>query len=174
MTDEAEACPAAAPRWYALWLMANSEFVVEDALRGYGIESFLPTWDDKTQWSDRKKVIRRPLFPGYIFARCDDGPRREILRIAGVLEVLPKSLNPQPVDSAEIENLKRALAARLPAIPCPYMSGQEVLIESGPLAGVKGIVERTKNGTLVIIRIEMLQRAVAVTLDAADVVRAAA
>ena len=57
--------------WYALWVMSNAEFVVEDALRAHRIESFLPTWTETVQWSDRKKVIQRPLFPGYLFARCD-------------------------------------------------------------------------------------------------------
>lgn len=170
--------PLAAPgaRWYAVWVMSNAEFVVEDALRGYGIESFLPTWTEVTQWSDRKKTIHRPLFPGYLFARCDPsenerGPRREILRIAGVIEVLPSNLSPAPVDPAEIENLRRMLAADLPFTPCKYVTGDEVLIDSGPLAGVRGIVQRTKDGTRVIVKIEMLKRAVSVEIDFRDLVK---
>jgi transcription antitermination factor NusG len=166
------------PRWYALWVMSNAEFVVEEALRGYGIESFLPTWTEVTQWSDRKKTIQRPLFPGYLFARCDQsgnerGPRREILRIAGVIEVLPSSLSPMPVDAADIENVRRMLASGVPATPCQYITGDAVLIESGPLAGVKGIVQRTKNGTRVVVKIEMLKRAVSVEIDFRDLVKAA-
>ena len=165
-------------RWYAVWVMSNAEFVVEDALRGYGIESFLPTWTEVTQWSDRKKTIQRPLFPGYLFARCDQsgnerGPRREILRIAGVIEVLPNNLSPSPVDPADIENIRRVLSAGYPAIPCPYITGEVVAIESGPLAGVKGIVQRTKNGTRVVVKIEMLKRAVSVEIDFKDLVTAA-
>lgn len=169
--------PAAA-RWYAIWVLSNAEFVVEEALRGYGIESFLPTWTEVTQWSDRKKTIHRPLFPGYLFARCDQseterGPRREILRIAGVIDVLPNSLSPSPVDVADIENIRRVLASGVPAIPCKYITGDAVQIESGPLAGVKGIVQRTKNGTRVVVKIEMLKRAVSVEIDFKDLVKAA-
>src|ERR1019366_1165866 len=33
--------------WYALHVLANAEFVVEEALIGYGIEACLPTWSAK-------------------------------------------------------------------------------------------------------------------------------
>lgn len=166
--------PPKTPAWYALYVMSNSEFVVEDALRGYGIESFLPTWAEVTQWSDRKKTIHRPLFPGYLFARCDERQRRDIARIAGVIEILPSKMNPAPVDPADIANVKRALAADLPMTPCRYITGDEVLIDSGPLAGVRGIVQRTKDGTRVIVKIEMLKRAVSVEIDFRELVKAAA
>jgi transcriptional antiterminator NusG len=162
------------PHWYALWVMSNAEFTVLDALYGYQIEAFLPTWTEITQWSDRKKTIRRPLFPGYLFVRCDAKQRVLLTRIAGVIEVLPTSMNPLPVDPAEIENVRRALAAGLPMKPCAYVSGDEVVIDSGPLAGVKGIVQRTKNGTRVVVKIEMLQRAVSVEIDALDLMKATA
>jgi transcriptional antiterminator RfaH len=160
--------------WYAIYVMSNAEFTVEDALLAYGIESFLPTWADETTWSDRQKTIMRPLFPGYLFARCEGAPRDEIFRIAGVLEVLPSKMKPLPVDPADIENIRLALASGLKMKPCDYVSGDEVLIESGSLAGVKGIVLRTKNGERVVVRIEMLHRSVSVELDARDVVKAAA
>lgn len=158
-------------RWYALYVMSNAEFVVEEALRGYGIESFLPTWSEVTVWSDRKKTIHRPLFPGYLFARCDESQLREIPRIAGVIEILPSKLNPAPVDPADIANVRRALAADLPMTPCRYITGDEVLIDSGPLAGVRGIVQRSKDGTRVIVKIEMLKRAVRVEIDFRDLVK---
>jgi transcription antitermination factor NusG len=182
VTDEREACPllarSAQSSWFAVWVFAHAEFVVEEALIGYGIETFLPTWAETTQWSDRKKTIIRPLFPGYLFVRCADSadgrrePRREILRVAGVIEVLPTNLNPQPVDGEQIENIRRALASRQPTAPCPYVPGDEIVIDRGPLTGVKGIVQRTKQGTRVIVRVEMLHRAISVEVAASDVLKA--
>lgn len=157
--------------WYAVWVMSNAEFVVEDALRGHKIETFLPTWTDITQWSDRKKVIQRPLFRGYLFARCEDRRLPEIVRIAGVIDILPECLNPAPVDPADIDNVRRMLAAGVAAKPCDYVTGDEVLIDSGPLAGVRGIVQRSKNGTRVVVKIELLRRAVSVEVDYDDLVK---
>ena len=178
VTDVAGACSdsspndaPALPRWYAIYVMSNAEFVVEDALRSHGIEMFLPTWIQVTQWIDRKKKVARPLFPGYLFARCTEERRPEILRIAGVIEILPSSLKPIPVDAADIKNVRRTLESGLPTVPCPYITGDAVLIDSGPLAGVKGIVQRTKDGTRVVVKIEMLQRAVSVEIDSRDLVK---
>ena len=154
--------------------MSRSEFVIEDALEAHGIESFLPTWLETIQWSDRVKTIKRPLFPGYIFARCRAVSRNELVRIAGVIAILPSSLNPLPVDAAEIENVRRALASGAPMKPCDYVAGDAVSIDTGPLAGVKGIVQRTKNGTRVIVKIEILRRAVSVEIDAGELVKEAA
>lgn len=180
VTDEAGACSLLnAPRpssWYALHVLANAEFVVEEALdRAHGIEVFLPTWAERTEWSDRQKTTIRPLFPGYLFVNCDIAfCQSHLSRIPGIIKVLPTSLNPQPVDAEQIENVRRALATRLPATPCPYITGDVVLIDKGPLAGVKGIVQRTKRGTEVIIRVELLRGCVSVHVDAADVLKAEA
>ncbi|MES2136109.1 MAG: UpxY family transcription antiterminator [Pseudomonadota bacterium] len=159
------------PNWYAIWVMSNAEFVVEDALLNLDIEPFLPTWIETVQWSDRKKEITRPLFRGYLFARCADRRVPEIAQIAGVIKVLPDNLTPAPVDKAELENVRRLLHSGLAMKVCDYVQGDAVEIERGPLAGVKGIVQRTKQGTRVIVKIEILRRAVSVTIDAEDLVK---
>lgn len=156
--------------WYALWVLSNAEFLVADALRADGIAVFLPTWTDVTQWSDRRKEVQRPLFRGYLFARCEPRAFRAILDIAGMIDILPSSMHPLSLDKAEIDNVRHALNSGLKALPCEYLTGDPVLIDRGPLAGVKGIVQRTKNGTRVVVKIEMLQRAVSVEVDSRDVV----
>jgi transcription termination/antitermination protein NusG len=157
--------------WYAIFVLSNAEFVVEDALRTHGIDVYLPTWTEVTTWSDRKKKVQRPLFRGYLFARCDAGQLQHIPHIAGVIQILPSNLKPQPVDDADIDNVRRTMKLPFPAKPCEYVTGDAVLIDSGPLAGVKGIVRRTKNGTSVVVKIELLQRAVSVEIESRDLVK---
>lgn len=159
------------PRWYAIWVMSHAEFVIEDAIECMRIEVFLPTWNEVTQWTDRKKTIRRPLFPGYLFACCEQRMLGAVLRVAGVIHILPNSLKPEPVPGEELTSIRRALASGLPMKPCPYVAGDAVLIDHGPLAGVKGLVQRTRNGTIVVVKIEMLQRAVCVEISADELVK---
>lgn len=164
--------------WYAIWVMSRAEFIVRARLDLLGIESFLPTYDEKVEWSDRRKITTRPLFPGYIFARFDPfepremsnvAYRDEVMKSAGVVDILPSSMNPQPVDPSQLEIVHRVIRAGLDAEPCQYISGDEVEIETGPLSGIRGIVQRTKTGHRLIVRIEMLHRAISVELDACDV-----
>ncbi len=56
------------------------------------------------------------------------------------------------------------------AEPHPYLTvGKRVRVSNGPLAGMEGILSRRKGKFRVVISIELVQRAVAVDVDAADV-----
>src|SRR2546430_13551223 len=44
---------------------------------GQGLECFLPLYKSIRRWSDRKKELEQPLFPGYLFCRFDFENRRD-------------------------------------------------------------------------------------------------
>jgi transcription antitermination factor NusG len=64
--------------------------------------------------------------------------------------------------------MQKVLSAQLPVLPHPYLrEGQRVRVIHGPLAGVEGILVRTKpTKGLLVLSIELLQRSVAVEVDA--------
>lgn len=169
----AEASPpyvfgAVSVTWWALRLRSNQEFRVEAFLTGHGIESFLPTWRERVRWTDREKTTVRPLFPGYIFVRCDRAQIIDALRVPGVVQILPTSIDPIEVSDADIANVRDVLASGLMASPCAYVAGETVTIESGPLAGVSGVVVRTKGATRLVVRVPMIGGAVNVEVGADD------
>jgi transcription antitermination factor NusG len=162
-----------APAWYALRTLSNAHFIVRSRLEESGLETFLPTYTEESRWSDRVKKLARPLFPGYIFARVDPHRLREILATPGVVDVLPSRMRPEQIREGEIANVRRATESRLAALPCPYVAGDAVVVDRGPLAGVSGLVTRSispgKTGTTrIIVGIQILNRAVSVEIDAAD------
>src|SRR5438552_19059453 len=62
---DVHASPALA--WHALWTRSHCEQLVHDQLAVKGFALFLPKID---QWSRRggvRRLIRVPLFPGYVF-----------------------------------------------------------------------------------------------------------
>jgi transcription antitermination factor NusG len=179
VTEKAEACllsrfsPIPVANWFALRLRPNHEFRVEAFLAARGIEAFLPTWSERVKWTDREHVTVRPVFPGYILVRCER--RRELyeaLRLPGVLQVLPTSIEPIDIPDSQIDALRAVLDSGARVAPCAYAAGETVRIESGPLAGTQGVVQCVKGETQVLVGIEMLGRAVRVTVDASDLRRA--
>jgi hypothetical protein len=53
--------------------------------------------------------------------------------------------------------------------PHPYLrAGRRVLVHSGPMQGLKGIIVRRKDCCRVIFSIDLIMRSVAVELDEAD------
>lgn len=159
--------PAHRAGWYALRLRSNREFRVARHLQEHGFDGYLPTYTQETRWSDRAKKLARPLFPGYIFV-CAAAGLTDLLRLPGVVQALPTSTDPALIDEREIESLRIALASGKPAAECPYVAGELVEIDRGPLAGVAGVVKRTRGALRVAVNITLLNRAMCVEVDAAD------
>src|ERR1700689_2827621 len=55
--------------WFAVRTRPRHEKVVTKQLELTGVETFLPLCSQVRSWSDRRKVIALPLFPGYVFVR---------------------------------------------------------------------------------------------------------
>jgi transcription antitermination factor NusG len=168
--------PADAPlsllRWYALRLRNRSEFAVRDALDRQGIESFLPTWEERSSWSDRIAKITRPLFTGYLFSRfVPELAQDAVLRTRGVVQILGiPTGKPEAIPDAVIRNLQLVAANPAALSPCAYVVGQWVAVVRGPFAGACGTVSRVKENPLrLTIPVEILGRAVSVQIDAADI-----
>ena len=155
--------------WFALQVGGRREKSVALMLCNRGYETFLPVCRERRRWSDRMQEVEIPLFPGYLFCYFNPNERFPIVSIPSV-RVVGVGSQPVPVEPSEIAALRTAVDARVPLKPCPYLrTGQRVLIDRGPLRGLEGIVAREKNQAEVIISVTLLQRSVAVSLDAASV-----
>jgi transcription antitermination factor NusG len=153
--------------WYAIQTRSNSERLVYRVLEDKGYELFLPMYSEQRRWSDRVKQINIPLFPGYVFCRLDSHNRLPILQSSGVVQIVGNGNLPIPIAEEEIEAVKNVLKSNLPYIPWPSLvPGHRVVVDRGPLMGMQGVLLRVKHGYRLVVSINMLQRAVAVELDA--------
>jgi len=153
-------------RWYALHVRTRFEKVVARNLQGKGYEEFLPLYRRTSNWSDRKKVIELPLFPGYVFCRFDAKQRLPILTIPGVNSIVGIGKTLMPVEEREINDIRAVLNSESQCEPWPFLQvGQRVQVEHGPLTGTQGIVTMVKNTCRLVISVNLLQRSVAVEID---------
>ena len=152
--------------WYALRVRSNHEAVVQSGLRSRGFDEFLPVYRAKSRWSDRVKVIQRPLFPGYVFARFDPSNRLPVLMLPGFVHIVGFGNGPEPVDEAELRAIRRFVDSGLPITPWPYLrEGERVVVQHGALSGLEGIVLRATDSLRLVVSLNLLQRSVAVELD---------
>jgi transcription antitermination factor NusG len=158
--------------WYALHVRPRFESTVELQLGGKGYEVFLPTYASRRRWSDRVKTVFQPLFPGYVFCRFDVNARLPILITPGVNAIIGVGKIPVPVDEEEICAIRSVMDSGLTSRPCDYIQdGESVRVETGPLAGLVGIVERSKNSDRLIVSLSLLMRSVSVEIDRTWVTR---
>ena len=159
----------AAP-WFAVWTRSRAEKAVADQLARKQVEAFLPTVPRWSRWKDRKKKIDWPLFPGYCFARFDPRGTLDVLTCVGVVSVISFDGVPAPIPDSEIAAIQRLVSTELRFDPCPLLhEGDLVEVMHGPLKGVTGRLIHKGPQTKLVLSITMINRAVAVTFDAADV-----
>ncbi len=164
--------PAAEPvRWYALTVRHQHERQTEKALRSKGLETLVPLYRSRRQWSDRVQELDLPLFAGYVMSRFALNQRIAVLSTPGVASIVGFGGKPAPLDDAEIAAIARLLESKLALAPWPYLKpGDRVRVEHGPMRGLSGTLLRTKEGLRLVIGVDLLQRSVAVEVDRAWVV----
>ncbi|MCU1323495.1 MAG: transcriptional activator RfaH [Acidobacteriaceae bacterium] len=161
-----------APLWYALQVAAKKEDIVAQLLLHKGYEQYVPMYTDDSQRNRKNHSTLRKLFPGYVFCKFSYAAKLQARAGAGVVTTpgvirIVGGTRPAPIPTEEIEAIRMALAAGVHTEPWPFEMGQKVRIQAGPLRGVSGIVVRADGKHRMIITIDLLHRAVAVTIESA-------
>jgi len=152
--------------WFAVRVRSNCERTVATLLEQKGYQRFLPTYSVRTRWSDRIKTIDRILFPGYVFCSLNPLYRLPVLSTPGVLHFVGIGKEPVPVPEVEMNALWTTLQSGVGIGPWPYLqSGDRVVVERGPLAGVEGIVTQLKGSYRLVVSIALLQRSIAAEIE---------
>jgi len=157
-------------RWYAAYTSANHEKSVAQQLGAREVEHFLPLYESLRRWKDRRVRLQLPLFPGYVFVRMALRDRLKVQQVPGVARLVGFDGTPAALPEEEIELLRASLASGVRAEPHPFLKiGRRVRVRSGPMQGLEGILKRRKGESRLVVSVELIQRAMAVEIDEADV-----
>jgi transcription antitermination factor NusG len=157
--------PKGTPEWYVLYTFPRSEKKVQARLDEQLFETYLPLHKSPRVWSDRVKMIDKPLFSSYLFVRCLDVQLYTLLHIYGVVRIVYYCGRPAVVRQKEIDAIRQFL---LQAAERPLCIGEEAEILSGSMKHVSGKILEIKKNRL-ILSIEQLGATVSVNLS--DVAR---
>jgi transcription termination/antitermination protein NusG len=163
--------------WYAIWTHSHCEQLVHDQLQQLGLTAFLPRVD---VWSSRRgvgRLIKAPMFPSYLFLQhpMDKETYVEVTRARGLVRVLGGRWDRlAEIPHRELEAIQRLDAACCRVLPFPYLrEGQRVRIVRGPLTGVEGLLVKSRpNKGMLVLSVHLLQRSVAMLVDATSVMPA--
>jgi transcriptional antiterminator NusG len=165
--------PSSNFEWFAVHTWSRHEKSVCEQLRGKEIETFLPLYRSTKRWKNGQVGAQLPLFSGYIFVHIDARNQLPVLQTPGVARFVGFGSAPARVPDHEIAQLEAAVVNGFEISPHPYLTvGQRVQIQSGPLAGLTGILTRDKGGCRVILSVDLISSSISVELDSADLVAA--
>jgi transcription antitermination factor NusG len=93
-----------------------------------------------------------------------------VLEIPSVVRLVGFNGRPAALPNEEMEILRAGLRQDSLAEPHPLLTvGRRVRITGGPFAGLEGVLKRKRSSVRVVVTLELIQRSVAVDVDAADV-----
>jgi transcription antitermination factor NusG len=150
--------------WYALKVRGGSELATVQALESRGFRPYCPTQKERRRYSDRMKVVEKPLFPGYVFCSFDVQKKLPVISCPGVDYIVGFSSAPTPIPDAQLQSVRRMVAAGASSCERPA-AGDRVRITHGPLTGVEGILVQEAHGTRLVVSIELLNRAASLLVD---------
>ena len=147
--------------WYALYTTPRAEKRVYERLQLMGIECYLPLHQSPRAWSDRVKMIEKPLFTSYVFVRCRESDLRATLRIYGVVRIVYYCGKPAVIRPKEIDAIRAFLEQAANHELCV---GEEAEILCGALKHISGKIQKIKKHYLVLL-IEQIGMTVSVDIS---------
>ena len=160
--------------WYAIQTRPKQESRADANLRGLGVETFFPQ-AHMTPTAGGRALRIGPLFPRYLFVRCDVAAMAAKIRYTrGVARILSNALGPTPVDDAIVDAIRDRLADDgLVALDTAFAAGDHVRITAGPFSGFAGIFQNTMGPSdRVALLLTAVHAAVRVMVERAFVERA--
>lgn len=155
--------------WVAVQVKPNHERSVQLQLAARSYEVFLPTLKESPRLGSPDVERCTALFRGYLFCRYVSGNPYRIVTSCGVIRIVGPPNSPVPVPEMEIEAIKRVVASGAKFNSSPFVQeGDPVVLVSGPLRGIEGVVVHIDNRFRVHVAITILHRSLAVEVSPQD------
>lgn len=154
------------PKWYAIYTHPRAEKLVHARLNETGVESFLPLIKTMRKWSDRKKLVEKPLLSSYVFVRVIPKEFPLVYRINGVVKFVSFEGQPVAIPQNQIDNLMLLINsdAEIEVTGEKISRGDNVEVVSGALVGLTGELIKVKGKNRVVVRIDRLDQNIMVTI----------
>lgn len=153
-------------RWFVLHTKSRQEKALAAALAARDIRCYLPLKQEVKYYGPRKTVVQEPLFPGYAFLWGTQDQAYWADRTRRVARVLPVA--DQHRLGSELRQIQLALSRNAPLTLYPALvKGIKVEVRSGPLRGLRGVIQDRRKNNRLILQVQMLAQAASLELDGA-------
>lgn len=147
-------------KWYAVYTRPRAEKQVHQRLVDEEIETFLPLQKTYRMWSDRKKLIEKPLLSSYIFVKTKRKDFPRVYKTNGVVKFVTFEGQPASIPQKQIDNLRLLINsdAEIEISSDKFDPGDNVEVISGSLVGLTGELIKIGSHNRVVVRIDRLDQ----------------
>lgn len=151
--------------WHVLFTLSRHEKKVHSNLLKREITSFLPLQQQYRQWTDRKKKLSLPLFPNYVFVKIDSHDKFRVFEVPGVIRYLDSNISPTVISQNEIDLIQMLLKGEIEVTNETLQVSDKVMITSGPLKGLKGVLSNKKGAKRIVVEINSIHKKLSVDIS---------
>jgi transcriptional antiterminator RfaH len=147
-------------KWYAIYTRPRAEKLVYKRLVEEGVETFLPLQKTYRMWSDRKKLVEKPLLPSYLFVKTKARNFPVVYKIQGVVKFVSFEGQPVSIPRHQIDNLRLLVDsdAEIEVSSENFARGDKVEVVNGSLIGLTGELIKIGHQNRVVVRIDRLDQ----------------
>ncbi len=158
-------------KWYALYTKSRAEKKVAEQLEKIGVTHYLPIKKELRQWSDRKKWVETPIISSYIFIKIPKKRYNDVFQVNGVVAYVSYKGKAVTIPEDEIIAMRQTIENKVAfdVEATTIKKGEEITVTSGPLAGVKGIVQNIQGSKKLYLNISNIGYTLVIDMDDAEV-----
>jgi transcription elongation factor/antiterminator RfaH len=154
-------------KWYAVYTKSRAEKRVNDQLAEKGIEAYLPLVKTLRQWSDRRKFVQIPLFPGYVFVKANRTNRLDVLSTEGLVSFVKIGKEEVPIPQKQIDAIKHFLLDEDQQHDMEsFIPGSKVEVMYGSLKGLEGLITKVKGKNRLEINVLAINQSFTISIPA--------
>ena len=136
-------------KWFVAHTKSRCEVKASDFFKKNGVESYVPVFEEKRQWSDRTKKIITPAISGYVFFKLEKADYSFINLNPFLRNVVRRFGQAVQIHESEIKIMKDCLKHYTENFA--FGSGDTVRILSGVLKNKKGFVDGVENNFVILL-----------------------
>ena len=153
-------------KWYAVYTRPRAEKLVYDRLVEADIETYLPLQRTFRIWSDRKKLVMKPLLSSYIFVKTTPKYFPVVYKVNGVVKFVSFERQPVSIPQKQIDNLRLIIDsdAEIEVSSENFDKGDNVEVIAGVMVGLTGELIKIGGKKRVVVRIDRLDQNLVLTI----------
>ncbi len=153
--------------WNLIYTRPKQEQKVAKRLCDLGIEFYLPLTNSLRQWHDRKKNIKSPLFPSYIFVNLNN--KQDVfscLGIEGCVCFVRMDKQIANISNSIINDIKIVVekSNSFEVTSDRFLPGKKLTIQKGSLVGLNCEIISWSSNIKALVRMQLLNRNILVEL----------
>ncbi len=153
--------------WMAVYTKPRREKKLADYAVKNNINYYLPLTDSIKYYQRKKVVYKKPVFSSYVFVRVNYNEKKQLI-ISGHTVCFLNVRNENKFLN-ELQDIYQVREKGMEIFNHNYIEkGFKVKFINGPLKGVVGKVTDLKNIQKVVLQVNILKRAIAVTADSSN------